>query len=85
MIGRISGRQWVLMWGMPTAHTMLQVYQRQLADSRGAGLTGVAEIARLSSTIRALLGMIRPSADMVSLFGEPIGPAGRGHGDGSVV
>jgi len=34
---------------------MLQVYQRQLADSRGAGLTGVAELARLSSTIRALL------------------------------
>jgi hypothetical protein len=51
------------MWGMPSAHTMLQVYQRQLADSRGAGLTGVAEIARLSSTIRALLEVVNDDYD----------------------
>jgi ABC-2 type transport system ATP-binding protein len=31
-----------------------------------------------TTTIRALLGMIRPSAGMVSLFGEPVGPGGRG-------
>jgi hypothetical protein len=51
------------MWGMPSAHTMLQVYQRQLADSRGAGLTGVAELARLSSTIRALLNVVNDDYD----------------------
>ena len=51
------------MVGMPTAHTMLQVYQRQLADSRGAGLTGVAEIARLSTTIRALLDVVNDDYD----------------------
>jgi ABC-2 type transport system ATP-binding protein len=38
------------------------------------GLNGAGK----TTTIRALLGMIRPSAGMVSLFGEPIGPAGRG-------
>jgi ABC-2 type transport system ATP-binding protein len=31
-----------------------------------------------TTTIRALLGMIRPSAGSVSLFGEPVGPDGRG-------
>ena len=56
-------RDWVLLLGMPSAHTMLQVYQRQLADSRGAGLTGVAEIARLSSTIRALLEVVNDDYD----------------------
>ena len=29
-----------------------------------------------TTTIRALLGMIRPSAGSVSLFGEPIGTGG---------
>jgi hypothetical protein len=48
---------------MPSAHTMLRVYQRQLADSRGAGLTGVAEIARLSTTIRALLDVVNDDYD----------------------
>jgi hypothetical protein len=48
---------------MPSAHTMLQVYQRQLADSRGAGLAGVAELARLSSTIRALLDIVNDDYD----------------------
>jgi hypothetical protein len=42
---------------------MLQVYQRQLADSRGAGLAGVAELARLSSTIRALLDIVNDDYD----------------------
>ena len=42
---------------------MLQVYQRQLADSRGAGLTGVAELARQSSTIRALLNVVNDDYD----------------------
>jgi len=38
------------------------------------GLNGAGK----TTTIRALLGMIRPSAGGVSLFGEPIGPGGRG-------
>jgi len=38
------------------------------------GLNGAGK----TTTIRALLGMIRPSAGGVSLFGEPIGPSGRG-------
>jgi hypothetical protein len=48
---------------MPSAHTMLRVYQRQLADSRGAGLAGVAELARLSGTIRALLEVVNDDYD----------------------
>jgi ABC-2 type transport system ATP-binding protein len=31
-----------------------------------------------TTTIRMLLGMIKPSAGRVSLFGEPVGPHGRG-------
>jgi len=42
---------------------MLRVYQRQLADSRGAGLTGVAAQARLSGTIRALLDVVDDDYD----------------------
>ncbi len=38
------------------------------------GLNGAGK----TTTIRALLGMIRPSAGGISLFGEPVGPAGRG-------
>jgi len=38
------------------------------------GLNGAGK----TTTNRALLGMIRPSAGGVSLFGEPIGPGGRG-------
>jgi ABC-2 type transport system ATP-binding protein len=30
------------------------------------------------TTIRMRLGMIRPSAGSVALFGEPVGPSGRG-------
>jgi hypothetical protein len=48
---------------MPTAHTMLQVYQRQLASSRGAGLSGIAELARLSGTVRALLDVVNDDYD----------------------
>jgi hypothetical protein len=48
---------------MPSAHTMLRVYQRQLADSRGAGLAGLAEQARLSGTIRALLDVVNDDYD----------------------
>jgi hypothetical protein len=48
---------------MPTAKTMLESYQQQLAASRGAGLTGVAEQARLSSTIRALLDLVNDDYD----------------------
>jgi ABC-2 type transport system ATP-binding protein len=38
------------------------------------GLNGAGK----TTTIRAILGMIRPSAGRVSLFGEPVGPNGRG-------
>src|SRR5215211_2941242 len=38
------------------------------------GLNGAGK----TTTIRALLGMIRPNSGVVSLFGEPIGPNGRG-------
>jgi hypothetical protein len=48
---------------MPDAKTMLHMYQRQLADSRGAGLAGVAEQARLSHTIRALLDVVNDDYD----------------------
>jgi hypothetical protein len=48
---------------MPSAHTMLRLYQQQLADSRGAGLAGVAELARLSGTIRALLDVVNDDYD----------------------
>jgi hypothetical protein len=42
---------------------MLRLYQQQLADSRGAGLAGVAELARLSGTIRALLDVVNDDYD----------------------
>ena len=45
------------------------------------GLNGAGK----TTTIRALLGMIRPSSGVVSLFGEPVGPGGRGPGVGSVI
>ena len=38
------------------------------------GLNGAGK----TTTIRAILGMVRPSAGTVSLFGEPVGPGGRG-------
>jgi hypothetical protein len=48
---------------MPSAETMLKSYQQQLAASRGAGLAGVAEQARLSHTIRALLNVVNDDYD----------------------
>jgi hypothetical protein len=42
---------------------MLRMYQEQLAASRGAGLTGLAEQARLSHTIRALLDVVNDDYD----------------------
>src|SRR4051794_28790238 len=38
------------------------------------GLNGAGK----TTTIRALLGMIHPSAGRVALLGQPIGPGGRG-------
>ena len=40
---------------MPSARTMLDTYQRQIHASRGAGMAGLGEQARLAPTIRALL------------------------------
>jgi hypothetical protein len=52
------------MWtNMPNAKTMLDVYQSQLAASRGAGMAGVHEQARLSGTIRALLDVVNNDYD----------------------
>jgi hypothetical protein len=48
---------------MPSALTMLDCYQRQLAASRGAGMAGVGEHAKLSGTIRALLDVVNDDYD----------------------
>lgn len=48
---------------MPSANTMLQHYRSQIADARGAGLTGVNEQARLGATIRALLDVVNDDYD----------------------
>jgi hypothetical protein len=48
---------------MPNALTMLDCYQRQLAATRGAGMAGVGEQARLSGTIRALLDVVNDDYD----------------------
>jgi hypothetical protein len=48
---------------MPNAKTMLTVYQRQIAASRGAGMAGLNEQARLSPTIRALIEVIDADHD----------------------
>ena len=48
---------------MPSALTMLDCYRRQVAASRGAGLAGVAEQARLSPTIRALTRLVDEDYD----------------------
>ena len=67
-------------WGLSKRYgDVLAVDAVDLRVDRGEvygflGLNGAGK----TTTIRALLGMIRPSAGMVSLFGEPIGPAGRG-------
>ncbi len=48
---------------MPSAKTMLHGYQRQLAASRGAGMAGLSEQARLSPTIRALQTVVDSDHD----------------------
>jgi hypothetical protein len=48
---------------MPSAVTMLSVYQRLVLDARGAGLAGVGEQARLGATIRALLDIVNADLD----------------------
>ena len=48
---------------MPSAKTMLHVYQRQVAASRGAGMAGLNEQARLSPTIRALIDVVNADHD----------------------
>jgi hypothetical protein len=42
---------------------MLRIYQRQVADARGAGLAEVGEQARLGATIRALLDVVNEDYD----------------------
>jgi len=67
-------------WGLTKRYgKVLAVDAVDLRVDRGEiygflGLNGAGK----TTTIRALLGMIRPSAGGVSLFGEPIGPGGRG-------
>jgi hypothetical protein len=48
---------------MPSATTMLSVYQHQVHNARGAGLTGLSERARLGPTIRALLDVVNADHD----------------------
>jgi hypothetical protein len=48
---------------MPSATTMLSVYQHQITASRGAGMAGLNEQARLSPTIRALLEVVDADHD----------------------
>jgi hypothetical protein len=48
---------------MPSAKTMLHVYQGQIAASRGAGMAGLNEQAKLSPTIRALIDVINDDYD----------------------
>ena len=48
---------------MPSAKTMLHVYQRQIAASRGAGMAGLNEQAKLAPTIRALLDVVNDDYD----------------------
>jgi ABC-2 type transport system ATP-binding protein len=58
---------------------LLAVAEVNLCVDRGEiygflGLNGAGK----STTIRALLGMIRPTAGSVTLFGQTVGPGGRG-------
>ena len=48
---------------MPSAKDMLHAYQRQVANSRGAGMAGLGEQARLAPTIRALLDVVNDDHD----------------------
>ena len=48
---------------MPSAKDMLHAYQRQVSASRGAGMAGLGEQARLAPTIRALLDVVNDDHD----------------------
>jgi hypothetical protein len=48
---------------MPSAHTMLKGYQAQIAATRGAGMVGVGEQARLAPTVRALIEVVNDDHD----------------------
>jgi hypothetical protein len=48
---------------MPSAKTMLTVYQGQVAAARGAGMAGLNEQAKLSPTIRALIDVVNADYD----------------------
>ena len=48
---------------MPSARTILESYQRQVHASRGAGMAGLGEQARLGPTIRALLEIVDDDHD----------------------
>jgi hypothetical protein len=48
---------------MPSALTMLDGYRRQIDAARGAGMAGLGEHARLSSTVRALLSVVDEDHD----------------------
>ncbi len=48
---------------MPSAKTMLDIYQGQVSASRGAGMAGLNEQARLSPTIRALIEIVDDDHD----------------------
>jgi hypothetical protein len=61
---RVAGTAQVgIYFPVPNALTMLKHYQSHLAASRGAGLTGVAEQARLTGTIRALIEVVDDDFD----------------------
>jgi ABC-2 type transport system ATP-binding protein len=70
----IETGQLVKRYGAVTAvdAVSLRVAQGEIYGS--LGLNGAGKI----TTIRTLLGMIRPSSGTVPLFGAPIGPNGRG-------
>jgi hypothetical protein len=48
---------------MPNATTMLTAYRGQIRAAAGSGLAGLAEQARLSPTIRALLDVVDADHD----------------------
>ena len=48
---------------MPSALTMLHGYRRQIDAARGAGMAGLGEHARLSSTVRALMSVVDEDYD----------------------
>jgi hypothetical protein len=57
---RVSG---YLVFNMPSARTMLDCYQAQISATRGAGMAGLGEQARLAPTVRALLDVVNEDYD----------------------